>query len=185
MSRSSTSVESAIYNYSAVKRWVEQKLLPKEIGSNRKKTTKGFGSFICGLVLYIPINWKGHWILAAVHMDRQVISLYDSLCPTLSRRFHDGRFGIFGLAILRCLHEFYQEWHLGKFEPDEWTCHFSACAHQGNMVDCGVFMVGFIHKLVCGIPTGTCTEGGSWRNFILSCFVAGEIKCPPAIKMRT
>jgi hypothetical protein len=41
-----------------MKRWVGQKLLPKEIGSNRKKTTKGFGSFFAVLFYTSQLTGK-------------------------------------------------------------------------------------------------------------------------------
>jgi Ulp1 family protease len=178
----SDSLVDAVYNYGAVKNWVGQKLLPKQRGATRKNTKVGFGSFIAGGVVYVPINWKKHWILATVDMDQKQIRIYDSLGSPLGRRFDDAGIGVFGLAILRCLHDFYAERQLGRFEPDEWACDFPPCARQSNFLDCGVFMLAFIHLLAGGRSPSSNIEGGTWRKFILNCLVSGEILWPPATK---
>jgi Ulp1 family protease len=176
-----SSIEDAGYNYGAVRNWVERMLLPKQSGTTRRYTRNGFGDFVSSAVLYIPINWGAHWIMATVHMDQHTICIYDSLSPT-TRTFDDSGYGTFGLAILRCLNELYEEWKLGELDVHDWTCHFPSCARQTNDVDCGVFMLAYIHMLVCGISPTSCIEGQCWRNLILNSLVAGEILCRQAEK---
>ena len=176
------SIESAVYNYHAVKNWVARKLLPKMRGTTRKTTSVGFTTFVGGGLFFIPINWQAHWILATVDMDNRTISIYDSFCPSTSRTFDDGGTGIFGLAIIRCLHDFYEEHKLGNFEVDDWTCKFPRCCRQDNYVDCGVFTLAYIHMLVCGFSPDTSIDGECWRKLILNCLVSGEILWPPATK---
>ncbi len=148
--------DGSVYNYGAVKNWVERKLLQTQPGQIRKKSEKGFGLFMNAAVIYIPINLGIHWILATVHMDEQIICIYDSNSPT-TRTFDDRGYGDYALAILWCLHEFYGERQEGTFDVDNWICQFPTCARQTNGVDCGVCMIAIIHMLVSGISTTTLT----------------------------
>jgi hypothetical protein len=116
-------VDGSVCNYGAVKNWVERKLLQTQPGQIRKKSEKGFGLFMNAAVIYIPINLGIHWILATVHMDEQIICIYDSNSPT-TRTFDDRGYGDYGLATLWCLHEFYGEQQEGTFDVDNWTCSF-------------------------------------------------------------
>jgi Ulp1 family protease len=169
------STEDAVYNYGAVKSWVEKKLLPKQRVGNKKTSKAGFQAYIDSGILYIPINWNSHWILVTANIEDQTISIYNSDCLSTIPRFDDGGYGIFALGILRCLHDFYEDIQLGNFDPHDWTCHFPPCSLQENAVDCGVFVLAHIHMLASGHFSCLDVNGSNWRKYILNCLVLDEI----------
>jgi Ulp1 family protease len=175
--KSVCSLEGAVYNYGAVKNWVEKKLLRKETGKIRRNTEKGFLLSMTSAVLNIPMNCSVHWILATVHVDEHIICIYNSNIPSTTT-FDDCGYEIFGLGILRCLNDFYAERQDGNLDADLWTCQFPGCARQTNQVDCGVCMLAFIHMLVCGIWSTRSVDSKGWHKSILNCLVRGEILCP-------
>ncbi len=106
------------FNYSAVARW-----------------TKNVDIFQQYLVL-IPVHLSDHWILIAVNMSDNVISVYDSMKKSYSECDK-----LVSEYTLKYLEEESIAKKKKKLERTKWTIKIVDCKQQLNEYDCGVHVL--------------------------------------------
>ena len=126
--------ESGRYDYSKVKRWRKQ------------VTNAGPNNDLFQLErIIVPVNVnQSHWCCACVHVQKKVISYYDSLGSN-GEEYTD--------ALLRYMED---EWktagHDGPFPKGEWSIvRLKGLPRQMNGYDCGVFTCAFADFLSIGL----------------------------------
>ena len=122
--------------------WKNQKYLYDNVDRLKMSHVAGKGQLFNLSVVYVPINVKDiHWILAEIHMELKVVSIYDSLGER-----NDEHIGL----IFKFMQDEYKMTYDSEMNLDEWSIvsyGMEEIPKQANGYDCGVFVCMFLFLL--------------------------------------
>lgn len=122
--------------------WKNKKYFYNNVDRLKMNSTAGKGKLFDLSVVYVPINVKNiHWIIAEIHIELKVVSVYDSLGEQ-----HDEHLGL----IFKFLQDEYRMTYNSEMNLNEWSIVSYGMEHipkQTNGYDCGVFICMFLFLL--------------------------------------